>query len=103
MSTCENVDNEGLLWKFEINNGNVGVMKITDALLYTEERAEERAMSEFLRNSFAKNPVNFSTYVTYHFLNKTIKVGGLNYTIDTITTTGDEKKIVATIGGKRYD
>ncbi len=103
MGTCENVKNESLIWSFDISNGNTGVMSISSPLLNTEERAEEAAMSAFLKNSFALNPVNFSTWVTEHFLNKVIKVGGLNYLVKSITTTGDDTKIVTTIIGERYD
>ncbi len=101
--SCENVTDQSLLWQFEIRNGNEGVMSITDPLLDTEARAEERAMSEFLKNSFAHNPVNFSTYVTTHILNKIIKVGGLNYLVKGLTISIDKVKVVVKVQGVRYD
>lgn len=103
MSTCNTSGNDGLQWQFEIDNGNTGVKIITDPLLDTEERAEERAMAELLRNSFATNSLNYSTHITKHILNKVIRVGGLNYIIRNITTTVESVKIVVKIGGVRYD
>jgi len=101
--SCENVNSEELIWSFDIQNNNEGIMNISSPLLNTEERAEEAAMAAFLKNSFSINPVNFSTWVTGHFLNKVIKVGGLNYIVKSITTAGDDTEIVATISGERYD
>jgi len=104
--SCSNIEGGAevnLIWSFDINNGNTGVMNISSELLNTKERAEEAAMSAFLKNSFAVNPVDFSTWATNHFLNKVIKVGGLSYIIKSITTAGDDTEIVATISGDRYD
>ncbi len=101
--SCTNVDSEGLIWKFDIRNNNTGVMNISSPLLNTKEKAEEAAMAAFLKNSFAINPVDFSTWVTDYYLNKVIKVGGLNYLIKSITTAGDDTKIVTAISGERYD
>jgi len=101
--SCTNVENEELIWKFDIQNNNTGVMNISSPLLNTKEKAEEAAMAAFLKNSFAINPINFSTWVTDHYLNKVIKVGGLNYLIKSITTAGDDTKIVTAISGERYD
>ncbi len=101
--SCENVNNAGLIWSFDIHNGNTGIMNIASPLLNTEAKVEEAAMSAFLKNSFATNPVNFGTWVLNHYLNKVIKVGGLNYLIKSITTAGDDTKIVASISGERYD
>ncbi len=101
--SCENIGNDSLVWSFDIDNGNIGIMNVTSPLLNTEEKAEELAMALFLKNSFAINPISFSTWVTDHFLNKIIKVGGLNYVIKSINTTGDDTKIVTSINGERYD
>ncbi len=104
--SCTNVENENktnLIWTFDIHNNNTGIMNISSPLLNTEARAEEAAMAAFLKNSFAINPVDFSTWVTDHFLNKVIKVGGLSYIIKSINTAGDDTKTVASISGERYD
>jgi len=103
MSTCENVKEDGIVFQFDINNGNTGVMNISNVLLDSHDKAEEASMAAFLHNSFAINPVDFSTYITNHFLNKVIKVGGLNYLIKSIDTSGNDTLISVNIRGERYD
>jgi len=100
---CENVNGKKLLWEFTINNGNTGIMRISDPLLDTEERAEERAMSEFLRNAFAINSIGFTTYLTDLMLNNIIIVGGLNYLVKGISVAVTEISVVVGIEGVRYD
>jgi len=101
--SCENVELNGQVFQFDIDNNNIGIMKVSNTLLNTEDRAEELAMSLFLKNSFAKNKVSFVTYVTDHLLNKVIRVDGKDYLITQIITTGDESKITSSISGVRYD
>ena len=101
--SCENVESNGQVFQFDIDNNNIGIMKVSNTLLNTEGRAEEMAMSLFLKNSFAENKVSFSTYVTSHFLNKVVRVDGRDYIVTQITTTGDESEITTSISGVRYD
>ena len=90
-------------WKFIIENGNIGVMSVTDPLLDTEERARERAYSEILKNGYASNSVSFSTFITSLNLNDVVEVGGVPYLIKSISYNGDSKKIIVNIGAVRYD
>ncbi len=104
MVECENSGiSNGLLWEFDLQNNNTAKMAITDELLDTQERAEERAMSEFLKNAFAQNSITFKTSLTWLVLNQVIKVGGLNYIIKSISPTMDASSMLVTIQAVRYD
>ncbi len=104
MNKCENNSlANNLLWEFDIQNNNTAKMSITDELLDTRERAEERAMSEFLKNSFAQNSISFKTTLTWLVLNQVIKVGGLNYIIKSISPTIDDRSMLVSIQAARYD
>lgn len=93
----------GKVWKFQIENGNTGMMSVVDPLLDTEERAEERALSEFLKNAYAVNSISFLTWMTTLYLNQVVEVGGMPYLIKSIGYSGDAIKIIITVGVTRYD
>lgn len=90
-------------WKFQISNGNTGEVLISDALLDSEELATERAMSEFLKNSYKHTTISFSTYRTDFDLNMIINVYGLPYIIKSINPHVDETSITTKIGAVRYE
>ena len=90
-------------WKFQIDNGNVGEKTISDVLLDTEALAQERAKSEFLKNSYKLNEVTFSTYRTDFAKNDTINVYGIPYLVKSITTSIDKVAIKTKIKAIRYD
>ncbi len=101
---CENNNlSNNLLWEFDIQNNNTAKMSITDVLLDTQERAEERAMSEFLKNAFAQNAITFKTSLTWLVLNQVIKVGGLNYIIKSISPMINDNSMLVSINAVRYD
>jgi len=91
------------IWKFTIENGNSGVITISDELLDSESRAEARALSEFLENSYSKNEISFSTYRTDIKQNDIIKIGGIEYLAKQIEYEIDSSYIISTIQGIRYD
>lgn len=88
---------------FDAQNGNTLVKNISDELLDTEERAEARAHSEFLQNSFRRNVVKFKTYITEIKLNNVVDVEGLPYLAKDILISIDNHKMVLNITGVRYD
>lgn len=100
--SCE-VKKKEQVWEFNILNGNTGVMQITDPLLDTEARAEQRAMSEFLKNSYANNAFSFRTSRTDLELNQTINLDGVPYLVKSLSYSIDNKKISTTVGVLRYD
>ena len=99
---CE-ANKENQVWSFEILNGNTGTMTITDPLLDTEQRAEQRAMSEFLKNSYANNGFTFRTYRTDIELNDTLNIAGVPYLVKSVSYAADSKKITANVKVLRYD
>ena len=90
-------------WKFQIDNGNVGEKTISDVLLETEALAEERAQSEFLKNSYKLNEVTFSTYLTNIVLNQVINIYGVPYIVKSLNTRVDEVSIKTKIRAIRYE
>ncbi len=104
MAGCINNEvSDNLSWEFDIGNNNTAKMVVTDPLLDTKERAEERAMAEFLKNSFAINSISFTTSRDDLILNQTIKVGGLNYIIKSIGNAVDDVQIGISVNCERYD
>jgi len=91
------------MYKFELLTGNTGVLSITDELLDTQDRAEERALSEFLKSAYANNNISFRTYRTDLKLNDTINISGLPYLVKSIVATIDSTKIISSIVAVRYD
>ncbi|WP_297525114.1 hypothetical protein [Sulfurovum sp.] len=100
--SCE-VKKKEQVWEFNILNGNTGIMQITDPLLDTEARAEQRAMSEFLKNSYANNAFRFNTSRTALALNQIINIDGVPYLVKSLSYGIDEKKISVNVGVLRYD
>lgn len=90
-------------WKFNITNGNTGEVTISDPLLDVYGAAEERALSEFLKNSYRIREITFTTYRTDFTKNMVINVQGLPYLVKNITTIVDRKTIKTKIKGIRYE
>ena len=90
-------------WKFQIANGNTGEVIISDALLDTEARAEERAKSEFLKSSYKIKEVRFATHLTTFTKNQVINVRALPYLIKGISTSIDKVSVKTTLRGIRYE
>lgn len=90
-------------WKFQIDNGNTGEKSISDVLLETEALAQERAKSEFLKNSYKLNEITFSTHLTDIEKNDTISVYGVPYLVKSITTTIDSVSIQSKVKAVRYE
>ncbi len=91
------------VWRFEIGGDNTGEMNIVDELLDTEERAKQRAKSEFLKNAYSVRDITFSTYRTDLSINDTISVGGLPYLVKAINYDVGSTKIVIRITARRYE
>lgn len=92
-----------LEWKFQIANGNTGETKISDPLLDTEARAEERAKSEFLKSSYRLKEITFATYRTDLTKNMIINVLGIPYLVKSLTTTITQISIKTNIRAIRYE
>ena len=90
-------------WKFQIDNGNIGEMMISDPLIDSEAIAAERAKSEFLQNSYKLNEVTFETHLTDFAKNDTINIYGIPYLVKAITTTVDKTMIKTKVKAVRYD
>ena len=101
MACTDNITDR--LWGFEILNGNVSQMSIEDPLLDTQPRAQERAMSEFLKNAYAQILVTVTTHITTINLNDIVNVAGVPYLVKTISTTSDSVKTKVVLGFKRYE
>jgi len=96
---CENITDG---WSFQILNGNTGEMSISDPLIDSESIAEERAMSEFLKNAYAVHDISFSTYRTDLALNDVVNIASIPYLIKGISTSIDGTSMVSTIRARRY-
>jgi len=92
-----------LEWKFQIDNGNVGELAISDELLDTELLATERAKSEFLKNSYKLNEIQFTTYLTNITKNMTINVYGVPYLVKSINTVITPITIKTSVKAVRYE
>lgn len=92
-----------LEWKFQIDNGNIGEMTISDVLLETESLANERANSEFLKNSHKLNEVTFTTYLTNLSKNQIINVYGIPYLVKSLNVVVNETSIKTKVRAVRYD
>jgi len=90
-------------WRFQIPNGNTGVVEISDPLIDSETLATERADSEFLKNSYKLKKVSFATYITGIALNDIINIHGLPYIVKSITVLIDQVKIASEIQAQRYE
>lgn len=92
-----------LEWKFNITNGNEGELTISDVLLDTEALATERALSEFLKNSYKTNEIRFTTHLTTFTLNMLINVYGILYIVKSIGTVINELSIKTQVRAIRYE
>lgn len=90
-------------FSFQIENGNTGSMVISDPLLETLPLAQERALSEFLKNSYEIREVNFKTYRTDIKIGDIINVKGLPYKVKGIYSSINRTSIVNTIKAVRYE
>ena len=99
---CE-VEKESQIWRFEIDRPNTGEMHITDPLLDSEPRAEQRAMSEFLKNAYIAKAIQFNTYRTDLTLNEIINVAGLPYLIKSLSFVINDDSIITSISAVRYE
>ncbi len=101
MSKCTTIETN--TFSFEIARDLTGTLYISDALLDTEIRAEERASSAFLDNSFISIQMTLQTYLTDIALNEIVNIAGLPYFVSSIVTAGDSVKIISSIGVTRYE
>ena len=90
------------IWRFVLQSENTGTMSISDPLLDTKERAEERARAEFLQKSYAQRQSSFQTYRTDLRINDTIAIDGIPWLVKGLSAAVDEKKIVMTVEIHRY-
>ncbi len=90
-------------WRFVAPNGNAGEATITDSLLDTQWRAQERAEAELLENGYILNSFSFSTWRTDLEMLQIINIGGVPYKIIGMPANVDMKKLVFSITVKRYD
>jgi len=90
-------------WKFQIENGNTGELTKSDPLLDTESLAQERALSEFLKNSYKINEIRFSTHETFMTKNMVINVYGIPYLVKSLTTLITSKSIKTEVRAIRYE
>jgi len=90
-------------WKFNLANGKDGTMTVSDQLLDNATAAEERAKSEFLKNGYKMQEVQFSTHRTDLRKNDSIKVRGVNYLIKGKSTQINSVSMITTIRAVRYD
>ena len=90
-------------WTFDIDLPNTGEMNVSDPLLDTIERAEERVRSEFLKNAYVPNAMSFRTYRTDLKLNDIINVGGMPYIVSSMSFSINDRSIVTTVNALRYE
>ena len=90
-------------WKFILDVGGDETVTVTDPLLDSEALAEERALSEFLKNGYKLREVSFKTYRTDIRKNDAITVRGVVYLVKSKSTAVDAVKLVTTIKAVRYE
>lgn len=90
-------------WKFQIENGNTGELTISDPLLDTLPLAQERALSEFLKNSYKINEIRFSTHKTNIVKNMVINVYGVPYLVKSLNTSVTSTSVKTEVRGIRYE
>ena len=90
-------------FKFQITNGNIGEKVISDPLLDSYARAEERAMSEFLKTSYKTREVRFTTWRTDLTKNMIINIKGLPYIVKSLSTIITGTSIKTTVRAVRYE
>lgn len=89
--------------KFQLENGQIGAMAITDIFINSSTVAQERAKSEFLKNGYKSRWVDLRTYRTDFDLNDVIIVRGLPYLIKSISTVSTSVSTMSNIRGVRYE
>lgn len=94
---------EVIEFEFVQENGKTGVISVSDGLLDTQERAEARAISEFLQNAYKKRTAKFSTYRTDIGINDIIAVEGLRYIVKDVKIEITMKSMVALLMALRYE
>lgn len=98
-----NVKPEVQIWRFEIDKPNTGEMSITDPLLDTQDRSQQRAESIFLENAYITKQFTFRTYRTDLSLRQEVSIAGIWYKIINLTFNADKNKIITTVTIKRYE
>jgi len=91
-----------MIWEFTFNNGYEGVTTITSELLDTEERARQRAISEFVQGGTKKKYIEFTTYRTDLLVGDHIEMGGLVYRLTNVDVRVSEKAAVSICKGVYY-
>lgn len=88
---------------FVLENGKTGVISVSDELLDTEERAEARAIAEFLQNAYKKKTVRFETFRTDININDIVSIEGMLFIAKDVTIAITKKSMIATILALRYE
>ena len=93
----------GFYFPFVLGTGNLCIKVINEPLLNTEEKAYERARSEFLQNGYQKHVVTFRTWRTDLTMNMLISVYGIKYKVVKTSIASDVKSTICTVTGVRYE
>ena len=72
-------------------------------MLNTERIPNERARREFMENGYTHKYVTLKTYRTDLVLNQIISVHGVKFKIIAKNTSSDDKKVIVSITGVRYE
>ena len=88
---------------FELEGGGDGIRKINEPLLKTQTLAELRAKREFLKSGYTQRICTFKTYRSDIKLNDIISVKGLKYKVVQVQISSDDKKVIFSIKGVRYE
>lgn len=94
---------QAIEYEFVIENGNTGILSISDPLLDTYERDEARALSEMLRNSYMLRTVGYKRPQSKGRLNNIAEVEGLPYITKDITIDIEEVVMSFDTKGVRYE
>ncbi len=97
------VEENILSWTFVLESGNNKETTIIEPMISTAEQAEQRALSEFLKQAYMNRGCSIDTYITDIGLNDDITVGGIPYLIKDILIKETPASIKVTLSGVRYE
>ena len=91
------------MFKFDLLNGSDKEVVIYGDFFDDEAVAKERAIAEFVENSFVAKQVTFNTYLTNIYVGMHIEYLGLIYKVVDVGIAVDKVKIISTVTGARYE
>ena len=89
-------------WTFEAQNGRNGALRISDAMIDSQQVAAERAAAEILENGYKKRYIRIRTYIDDIKVADEIEAVGSRWQVQSVKTTIDPTSHVVEISAKRW-